>query len=92
MGVSIWMFPGRPRNEGFKAQKLSWLTYLFLNTGLVLRVISSPFVELSDLKFWSILLSASALLQLTAVIFYVFEMWPRIQSKKQRIRNRKKKS
>lgn len=90
MGVSIWMFPGRSRDEGFKAQRLSWLTYLFLNTGLLFRMISSPFLELSGLKFWAILLTVSAPLQLAGVSFYVLEMWPRIQSKKQRIRNRKK--
>ncbi|HET6528441.1 MAG TPA: hypothetical protein VFG39_06790 [Balneolaceae bacterium] len=91
MGVSIWMFPGRTREEGFKAQKLSWLTYLFLNAGLLLRMISSPLLELSGLNFWAILLAVSAPFQLVGVLFYVFEMWPRIQSKKQRIRNRKKK-
>src|SRR5699024_305484 len=88
MGVSIWMFPWRTREESFKAQKLSWLTYLFLNTGLLLRMISSPLLDLSGFNIWGILLAVSAPLQLAAVIFYVLEMWPRVQSKKQRIRNR----
>jgi hypothetical protein len=96
-GVSIWMFPGRNREEGFKAQKWGWLTFLFLNAGLVLRIISEPLVSTSASEIWKLLLVGSALLQFVAGVTYLIEMWPRIMSKKQqrkkhkRQRERKKK-
>jgi hypothetical protein len=90
-GVSMWMFPGRNREEGFKAQKWAWLTYGFLNTGLVLRFISEPMLTYSSLPVWDILIAVSAAFQLLAAIAYTIELWPRIQSKKQRRQNRKRK-
>lgn len=89
-GVSIWMFPGRNREEGFAAQKWGWLTFIFLNLGLLLRLISEPAAVGSPAEIWKILLTMSALLQLAAGISYLVEMWPRIQSKKQQRRSRKK--
>lgn len=90
-GVSIWMFPGRAREEGFKAQLWGWLTYYFLNGGLVLRIVAEPWVTSSDGITFDILIVISAIAQLLAAITYTIEMWPRIQSKKQRLQNRKKK-
>ncbi|MDZ7772431.1 MAG: hypothetical protein U5K31_06805 [Balneolaceae bacterium] len=43
MGVSVWMFPGRTREEGFRAQPKPWLAFLALNVGLMLRVGAEPF-------------------------------------------------
>lgn len=90
-GVSLWMFPGRTRDEGFAAQKWGWLTYLFLNTGLFLRIIAEPWLNSSEALIWDILIVVSAATQALAAIAYTIEMWPRIQSKEQRLRNRKKK-
>lgn len=89
-GVSIWMFPGRNREEGFKAQKWGWLTFLFLNAGLVLRIISEPLVSTSASEIWKLLLVGSALLQFVAGVTYLIEMWPRIMSKKQQRKKRKR--
>lgn len=83
-GVSMWMFPGRTREEGFTAQKLGWLTYLFLNLGLLLRIAAEPMLSYSDNTIWSLLILVSALLQVVSAVTYVMEMWPRIQPKKQR--------
>lgn len=90
-GVSIWMFPGRNRDEGFKAQKWGWLTFFFLNTGLLLRIISEPLSGSSSSEIWKPLLVLSAILQLLAGMTYVIEMWPRIMSKKQQRKKRKRK-
>jgi hypothetical protein len=90
-GVSLWMFPGRTREEGFTAQKWGWLTYLFLNSGLLLRIVAEPWLNSSEALIWDILIVLSATTQVLAAITYTIEMWPRIQSKKQRLRNRKKK-
>jgi len=90
-GVSLWMFPGRTREEGFRAQMKGWITYILLNLGVVLRIIAEPMLSYSNQPVWQILIIASTLLQMGAAIAYVIEMWPRIQSKKQRRKNRKKK-
>ncbi len=90
-GVSLWMFPGRTRQEGLKPQRWGWLTYLFLNSGLLLRVVAEPMLRFSQAGVWNILLAISAAAQVLAAITYTIEMWPRIQSRKQRLRNRKKK-
>src|SRR5699024_10291696 len=89
--VSTWMFPGRTKEEGFKAQKLSWFTYLFLNTGLILRFISSPLVALYKQTFWQAVLAASAVLLLLAMVCFVMELWPRILSKQEQVEMRKQK-
>jgi predicted membrane protein len=89
-GVSIWMFPGRNRDEGFKAQLWGWLTFIFLNTGLTLRVISEPMAGVTATGIWNILLLLSAFLQVLAVTTYLIEMWPRIMSKKQQRKKRKR--
>lgn len=89
MGVSMWMFPGRTKEEGFEAQKLAWLTYICLNSGLVLRFISSPLVSFYHQTFWEIILAASAVLLLGAIIFFVMELWPRVMSKQQQRERRK---
>lgn len=90
-GVSMWMFPGRTREEGFSAQKWAWWTYLLLNLGLVLRVVAEPMVSISELAVWDVLLIVSAVAQVAAAVAYTIELWPRIQSKEQRRKNRKKK-
>jgi hypothetical protein len=90
-GVSMWMFPGRTREEGFVAQKWGWSTYILLNLGLVFRVIAEPVISHSPLLIWDILIIVSALSQAAAAVTYTIELWPRIQSKKQRRKNRKKK-
>jgi hypothetical protein len=89
-GVSMWMFPGRTREEGFAAQKKAWLTYYFLNIGLILRVITEPMLTYSALKIWRPLIVFSAIIQLFAIVIYVFELWPRIMSKKKLREKRKK--
>lgn len=91
-GVSIWMFPGRNREEGFKAQLWGWLTFAFLNTGLVFRIIAEPMSVGNAAAAWRVMLVFSAVLQVMAVGFYIIEMWPRIMSKKQQRKKRKRQS
>lgn len=87
----MWMFPGRTREEGFKPQLWGWLTYFFLNIGLLLRIIAEPALTYSEFEIWNVLTAASAILQVAGGVTYIVEMWPRIQSKEQRRRKRKKK-
>lgn len=89
MGVSLWMFPGRKKDERFKYQMKPWLALYFLNTGLVFRIISEPFIHSTEHNILKILLIVSAILQLMAALLYVVEMWPRVISKKKSIKRRK---
>ena len=81
MGVSLWMFPRRNKIESFKNQRWAWFAFLFLDTGLVLRIISEPIVFSSNHQAWKILLTFSAILQFLAVLSYTIEIWPRVTSK-----------
>ncbi|MBO6586057.1 MAG: hypothetical protein JJ953_08145 [Gracilimonas sp.] len=89
MGVSLWMFPGRIKEESFQNQKWAWLAYGFLNLGLILRFASEPMIVLSEGYHWKILLVISAILQFVAVLCYVIEIWPRVLSKAQRRKKNK---
>jgi hypothetical protein len=90
-GVSMWMFPGRTKEEGFWPQKWGWLTYILLNVGLICRLIAGPASYTSNAELWSILLVISGAGQVMAAGAYTIELWPRIQSKEQRRKQRKKK-
>ncbi|SHF33104.1 Cytochrome C and Quinol oxidase polypeptide I [Fodinibius roseus] len=90
-GVSMWMFPGRNREEGFRAQKWGWLTFIMLNAGLLLRAVAEPLNYLSQNPAWNVLIALSAITQAGAALTYIIEIWPRIQSKEQQRRQRKKK-
>lgn len=89
MGVSLWMFPGRIKEESFQNQKWAWLTYGFLNLGLIQRFVSEPMIILSEGDRWKVLLVISAILQFVAVLCYVIEIWPRVLSKAQRRKKKK---
>lgn len=91
-GVSLWMFPGRKKQESLSAQKWGWLTFAFLNTGLVLRIISEPFLTTASVSpAWKTLAVLSAVLQGGAAVTYVIEMWNRVLSKEE-IRELRKKN
>lgn len=89
MGVSMWMFPGRLKEETFRNQKWGWIAFIFLNTGLVLRFLAEPFTNTSELEIWNIILVISAVFQFIGVSSYVMEIWPRVLSRSQRIKQKK---
>lgn len=91
MGVSVWMFPGRTREEGFHAQPKPWLAFLALNAGLMLRLGAEPFAAGRPDPAAAVVLGLSALLQLAGAGAYLLEIWPRVQSKEKRRRQRRKK-
>ncbi|MTI87851.1 MAG: cbb3-type cytochrome c oxidase subunit I [Balneolaceae bacterium] len=91
IGVSLWMFPGRIKDEKFHNQRWAWITYFLLNIGLILRVVSEPMLEVSGAWGWKITLAISAVLQFMALLSYIREIWPRIMSKKQRIKKKRAK-
>ncbi len=91
MGVSLWMFPNRKKEEHFKALLPEWTAFYGLNVGLVLRIVAEPFVYSSQLGAFKVALVVSAIMQLLAVAGYIFALWPRILSKEKSIALRKRK-
>lgn len=92
MGVSAWMFPGRIKEESFQNQKWEWIAFIGLNTGLPLRFIAEPLVSTFEPSVWSYLLISSSILQFVGILSYVIGIWPRVQSKEQRLKKRAKAS
>lgn len=89
MGVSIWMFPRtkkqRQNIQSFTAVAAFWT----LNAGLILRILAEPFIPIvqSGLMFTVIIVLSSGL-QVLSVIFYLIEIWPRIQPRKRPVRRK----
>ena len=89
MGVSIWMFPRKQRDKIKRESTLTWLTFWTLNSGLILRFLAEPFLPVvQDSFLMNVVILFSSLLQISAVIFYIIEIWPRLQPRKKRKRSR----
>lgn len=85
IGVSIWMFPRRYRDREKRESILVWTTFWTLNIGLLLRIISEPLIHyFPEHRFIEFTVVISALLQITAFLFYTAEIWPRLKPKKKR--------
>lgn len=88
MGVSLWMFPRKHRDKKKRESVLSWMAFWLLNSGLVLRFISEPFLPvIQNSTIISVLVVISSILQISAIAAYVAEIWPRLQSRKKRKRS-----
>lgn len=85
MGVSIWMFP-RQKHQRKTIQTIpAILAFWLLNSGLILRFLSEPFIPLYKSDWWMTgMVVLSSLLLFLSVVFYLVEIWPRIFSKKKR--------
>jgi hypothetical protein len=85
IGVSVWMFPRKYRDKKKRESILVWSTFWMLNTGLILRFLSEPFVWLyAGSSLISVMIWVSALLQTAAIICYIVEIWPRLQHRRKR--------
>ncbi|MFO7845801.1 MAG: hypothetical protein R6V27_04500 [Balneolaceae bacterium] len=89
MGVSVWMFPRKKRNRKKEQSLLATGAFFLLNGGLIVRFLSEPFLPVFDEStVIPFLVVFSAILQLTAIILFVCEIWPRVQPKRKRKRER----
>lgn len=82
IGVSYWMFPRATKGKRNTDSKIILAVFITLNAGLLLRFIAEPFIPLisnNELIFWSIVISS--ILQLTAIILFIMEIWPRVRGK-----------
>jgi heme/copper-type cytochrome/quinol oxidase subunit 1 len=80
-GIIYWMFPiitrARPRGN----EKVAWVSYILLNTGLLLRVVGEPLTSTRPEADFGWLLAVSALLQWLAAVLFVVLAWPRVKEK-----------
>jgi hypothetical protein len=84
-GVAWWMFPVITMENTKGNEKLAWLLYFLLNTGLIIRSIAEPFNTLEPEQIWAKLLVISAIIQFIAGILYAFILWARVKPKKVKI-------
>lgn len=83
-GVAHWMFPGRVRTDDFSENYMLWISFIALNSGLILRAFAEPINYFNEDFLWDILLTISAILQFVSISIFVIEMWPRTRSKKRK--------
>lgn len=80
-GVVFWLFP--KTDDGRELQeRLGWLTYATLNSGLLLRAIAEPFAALNSGGGWGTALAVSAILQWLAALSFVVATWPRVYERR----------
>ena len=78
MGVAHWMFPRLPGATAVGAARdpLAWANLVSLNIGLLLRVVSEPWIG----SAWANALQlASAALQVAGVLFFLLAIWRRVR-------------
>lgn len=92
MGISLWMFPGRIVEESFWNQKYSWLAFMSLNVGLILRIIFEQQVYNPEVHSWKFMLLISAVLHVIAALSYAIEIWSRVAAKRSMVNRKRTKS
>jgi hypothetical protein len=78
-GVVFWMFPKFTRQQPRGSETLGWVTFIFINTGLLLRAAGEAFN--APALGWGWVLPVSALLQWFAGLSFVINTWPRVKEK-----------
>jgi len=81
LGIAYWLLPRKRSSDqplGYN-ERISWLGVGALNTGLVLRMLGEPLEHTGRGNLVTLLvLFASAILQLAAVMVFVLQIWPRM--------------
>jgi heme/copper-type cytochrome/quinol oxidase subunit 1 len=78
-GVAYWMFPRPLPERSFGHPVLGWTGFAGLNAGLLLRGVFEPWVALhGPAPGTGTALTASAVLQLVAVVAMVVLLWRRV--------------
>jgi hypothetical protein len=80
-GVALWMFPPLSRERPRGDERLGWMTYAALNTGLVLRALGEPLYAWFSAPWLGWTLALSAVLQVLASWAFVLAIWPRVKAR-----------
>ena len=81
MGVAIWMLPKFTQAQPRGSDRISWVGYILLNLGLLLRAAVEPLNALKPGQLWGWGLVLSALLQWLAGLLFVVNAWRRVKEK-----------
>ncbi len=79
LGVAVWMFPAASREQPHGNPRLTWLAYLALNAGLLLRLVAEPLLTWRPAPWLGGALALSALLQVTGIWLFIGLVWPRVK-------------
>lgn len=89
MGVSIWMFPRKKRNHKKEQSPFAIWAFFLLNIGLIVRFLSEPFLPLvTNSVIVPAAVIVSGILQVSAILLFIGEIWPRVQPKKNERKSR----
>jgi hypothetical protein len=83
IGVAYWIFPRflkeqDPRPRGSDA--VTWIVFLCLNAGLLLRFLFEPFYLMGPSPWLAALIALSGVLQAAAVVGFGWLIWGRIRA------------
>jgi hypothetical protein len=80
-GVALWMFPPLTRERPRGDERLGWLAYAGLNSGLLLRLIVEPLHTISPALWtrWGLVIAAG--LHVAAIWALVIALWPRVKGR-----------
>jgi len=80
-GVALWMFPPHTRQRPHGPEVLGWTSFVALNTGLICRAIGEGLAAWGVSTLPTVLLAASAVLQVLAAWLLVIALWPRVKGR-----------
>ncbi len=83
IGVAFWMFPKYTPEQPRRSLRLGWASFLLLNAGLLLRLLSEPVIGAPrrQLPAWAALLILAAILQWLGGMAFVVNTWARVKEK-----------
>jgi hypothetical protein len=79
-GVAFWMFPKYSLEQPHGNEKPSWAAYFLINIGLILRILTEPFIS-QYRSGWAFLLVVSAFLQWAGGMALITSLWKRVKVK-----------
>lgn len=92
IGVSIWMFPRYSKEKRRGPITIGWAAFILLNLGLLIRIVLEPWQPGSAIDgIRQAGLIGSAAMQWLAGLGYVLIIWPRVKTKEQ-MRKKKRKN
>lgn len=80
-GMLFWMLPKASKERPRGNERLAWMAFVLINTGLVLRAIGEPLVALQPEIGAGWLLALSAVLQLFGGWAFIGNAWPRVKER-----------
>ncbi|TDY72839.1 hypothetical protein CLV96_1853 [Leptospira meyeri] len=83
IGVSLWMYPKGKKQSPKNGSNLVWTAYFSLNLGLILRIVSEPWIY-QQKEYFIFPFIISIVLQFTGILCYVLEIWPRLEPQRQK--------